>query len=399
MSAVAMKPAAARAAWRGPVRPVDLDRLLLLSALTLLALGLVMVASASITVAAREFGDAWFYLKKQAAFAVLGLGVAWVVVQIPLARWQQLALPLLCLLLVLLVLVLVPGLGRTVNGSTRWLELGAMGFQVSEAAKLVTVLYLSDYIVRRREPLLGSWGGFLKPLILLGIAVTLLLLEPDFGAAVVLLATAMALLFLGGVPWHRFALLAGLALAAMVALAVSSPYRLQRITAFLDPWADPFDSGFQLTQSLIAIGSGAWTGVGLGASVQKLFYLPEAHTDFLFAIFAEETGLLGVVLVLSLYGLLIGRAFVLSSRADRAGQPFAAYLACGLAVWLALQAFINIGVNMGLLPTKGLTLPLMSYGGSSTLVTCAALGLLLRVGYEVAAGARQARRQQRGRAR
>jgi len=399
MSAVAMNATTVREAWRGPVRPVDLDRFLLLSALTLLALGLVMVASASITVAAREFGDAWFFLKKQAAFAVLGLGVAWVVVQIPLARWQQMALPLLFLLLLMLALVLVPGLGRTVNGSTRWLELGAMGFQVSEAAKLVAVLYLSDYIVRRRDQLAASWAGFLKPMLLLGVAVVLLLLEPDFGAAVVLIATAMALLFLGGVPWHRFVLLTGIALAAMVSLAVSSPYRLQRITAFLDPWADPFDSGFQLTQSLIAIGSGAWTGVGLGASVQKLFYLPEAHTDFLFAIFAEETGLLGVLLVLSLYGLLVGRAFVLGARADRAGQPFAAYLACGLAVWLSLQAFINIGVNMGLLPTKGLTLPLMSYGGSSTLVTCAALGLLLRVGYEVKAGARQARRQQRGAAR
>jgi cell division protein FtsW len=180
----------------------------------------------------------------------------------------------------------------------------------------------------------------------------------------------------------------------MASLALSSPYRLQRVTAFLDPWADPFNSGFQLTQSLIAIGSGAWTGVGLGASVQKLFYLPEAHTDFLFAIFAEETGLLGVLLVIALYGLLVGRCFVLGGRADRAGQPFAAHLAFGIGTWLSLQAFINIGVNMGLLPTKGLTLPLMSYGGSSTLMTCAALGLLLRVGYEVTAGSRQARRRE-----
>ena len=393
MSAATLSPAPARATWRGPVRPADLDPLLLISALTLLALGLVMVASASITVAAREFGDVWFYLRKQAAFAGLGLAVAWLVVQVPLVRWQQLALPLLLVVLLLLALVLVPGLGRTVNGSTRWLELGAMGFQVSEAAKLAGVLYLSDYVVRRQEALRAGWGGFLRPLLLLGLAALLLLLEPDFGAAVVLLATALTLLFLGGVPLHRFVLLLTAVLGALVALALSSPYRLQRVTAFLDPWADPFDSGFQLTQSLIAIGSGGWTGVGLGASVQKLFYLPEAHTDFLFAIFAEETGLLGVGLVIGLYALLVGRAFALGRRADRAGQPFAACLTLGLGVWLALQAFINIGVNMGLLPTKGLTLPLMSYGGSSTLVTCAALGLLLRVGYELRAAARQASRR------
>lgn len=396
MSAATLQPAAARSAWRGPVRPPDLDPLLLASALILLALGLVMVASASITVAARELGDPWFYLRKQALFAVLGLAVAWLVVQVPLARWQQLALPLLGFTLVLLVLVLVPGLGRTVNGSTRWLELGAMGFQVSEAAKLVSVLYLSDYIVRRGEELRASWAGFLRPLLLLGIAAVLLLAEPDFGAAVVMLATAMALLFLGGAPLHRFVLLVGAAVGAMAALAMSSPYRVQRVTTFLDPWADPFDSGFQLTQSLIAIGSGGWTGVGLGASVQKLFYLPEAHTDFLFAIFAEETGLLGVGLVIGLYAVLVGRALTLGGRAQHAQQPFAACLAFGLGVWLALQAFINIGVNMGLLPTKGLTLPLMSYGGSSTLVTCVAIGLLLRVGYELAATARQARRHTTG---
>ena len=394
MSAAQLNPAAARSAWRGPVQPQDLDALLLASALTLLALGLVMVASASITVAARDFGDPWFYLRKQGLFAVLGLGMAWLIVQVPLARWQQLSLPLFLFTLLLLVLVLVPGLGRTVNGSTRWLELGAMGFQVSEAAKLASVLYLSDYVVRRGDSLRASWGGFLRPLLLLVVAAVLLLLEPDFGAAVVLLATAMALLFLGGVPLHRFALLLGSGVGAMVALALSSPYRLQRVTTFLDPWADPFNSGFQLTQSLIAIGSGAWTGVGLGASVQKMFYLPEAHTDFLFAIFAEEMGLLGVLLVIALYVLLVGRAFVLANRASRAEQPFAACLALGLGVWLALQAFINIGVNMGLLPTKGLTLPLLSYGGSSTVVTCAAVGLLLRVGYELEASARQARRRQ-----
>jgi cell division protein FtsW len=379
------------------VRPDELDGPLVVSAVALLALGLVMVGSASIAVAARELGDPWHYLAKQGVFVGLGLGAAWVVAQVPLRRWQQLAFPLLGLALALLVLVLVPGFGRTVNGSTRWLDLGVIGFQVSEAAKLAMLVYLADYGVRRRERLLAEWGGFLRPLALVGLCAFLLLLEPDFGAAVVLAATSMTVLFLAGVPLRRFFLLSAALVAATAALALSSPYRVERITAFLDPWADPFDSGFQLTQSLIAIGSGSWTGVGLGGSVQKLFYLPEAHTDFLFAIFAEETGLAGVLVVLGLYAVLIGRSFLLARRAERQGMGFAGLLANGIAVWLALQAFINIGVNMGVLPTKGLTLPLVSYGGSSTLITCAAVGLLLRVGYEVAAGNRQARRREAAR--
>ena len=382
-----------RTVWRGLVMPDRLDPVLLLAAAVLLVLGLVMVASASITVAAREFGDPWHYLIKQATFVGLGLGVAWVTLQVPLARWRQLALPLMVTGVALLALVLVPGFGRTVNGSTRWLELGALGFQVSEAAKLAVLIYLADYVVRRREAVHGTWGGFLSPLALVGLAAFLLLLEPDFGAAVVMLACALTVLFLGGVPLARFTALVGAAGAVLAALALSSPYRVERITAFLDPWADPFDSGFQLTQSLIAIGSGAWTGVGLGGSVQKLFYLPEAHTDFLFAIFAEEMGLIGVLVVIALYVVLVARAFDLAGRAQRAGFAFGGHLAAGLGVWIALQAFINIGVNMGLLPTKGLTLPLMSYGGSSTLVMCAAVGLLLRVHYELTAAAQQARRK------
>ncbi|MEX1080572.1 MAG: putative lipid II flippase FtsW [Halofilum sp. (in: g-proteobacteria)] len=375
------------------VRPRDVDPVMAICALILLALGAVMVASASITVAARELGDPWHYLFRQLTFIGLGLGLAAVIVQIPLARWQQLALPLLLAGLALLALVLVPGFGRTVNGSTRWLELGVIGFQVSEAAKLAVLLYLADYSVRRRDQLVASWGGFLRPLVLVGIGAVLLLMEPDFGAAVVLVATAMAVLFLGGVPLSRFLLLALVATAGVIALALSSPYRVERISAFLDPWADPFDSGFQLTQSLIAVGSGGWTGVGLGGSVQKLFYLPEGHTDFLFAIFAEEMGLIGVLAVIALFVVLIGRAFGISARADRAGLGFGALLSVGIGVWLALQAFINAGVNMGLLPTKGLTLPLMSYGGSSTLVMCAAIGLLLRVERETALTTRHAQRR------
>ncbi len=379
---------------RGAVAPRDLDPWLAGAALTLLALGWIMVASASLTVAARELSAPWHYTSKQAVFALAGCAGAWLMVQVPMHRWQQLARPIMVITLVLLVLVLVPGFGRTVNGSTRWLELGLIGFQVSEAAKLGLLIYLADYAVRKRTELVEHWGGYLRPLCVVGACAYLLLLEPDFGAAVVLTATAMAVLFLGGVPLTRFALVLGGAVATTAALAVSTPYRFERITAFLDPWADPFDSGFQLTQSLIAIGSGGWTGVGLGASVQKLFYLPEAHTDFLFAIFAEEMGLLGVAAVVALFAIVVGRAFVIAQRVDRAGRPFSALLAYGIGVWIALQAFINLGVNMGLLPTKGLTLPLMSYGGSSTLVLCAGVGLLLRIGYEVEAGARQARRKE-----
>jgi cell division protein FtsW len=389
----ATAPLSLRPVWRSLVTPDDFDPWVALAALALLALGLIMVTSASMTVAARAYGDAWHFLIKQAVFVALGLGAAWVIVQVPLAHWRRFALPLMLLSLVLGTLVLLPGFGRTVNGSTRWLELGALGFQVSEAVKLAVVIYLADYVVRRGPALRRDWGGFLRPLALVGTAAALLLAEPNFGAAVVVLACALTLLFLGGAPLVRLGAVVGAAVAALAALVLSAPYRVQRVTAFLDPWANPFDSGFQLTQSLIAIGSGAWTGVGLGSSVQKLFYLPEAHTDFLFAIYAEETGLLGVLVVLALYTLLVGRAFDLAGRAQRAGQAFAGHLATGLGLWIALQAFINIGVNMGLLPTKGLTLPLMSYGGSSTLVMCGAIALLLRIHREVMAGARQARRK------
>jgi len=368
--------------------------MLLVSALALLALGLVMVASASISVAARDLGEPWHYLSKQFVFVLAGVGAAWFVIQVPLVRWQQLAMPLMLATMAALVVVLLPGLGRTVNGSTRWIELGPIGFQVSEAAKIAVIVYLADFVVRRERVVRTQWGGFLRPLALVAVASFLLLLEPDFGAAVVLIGMALAILFLGGVPLTRFSILVVVVAAALVALALSSPYRVERITAFLHPWAHPFDSGFQLTQSLIAIGSGSWTGVGLGASVQKLFYLPEAHTDFLFAIFAEETGLLGVLSVLALYAVLVGRAFVLAGRAERAGMAFASYLSTGIGLWIAMQAFINVGVNMGVLPTKGLTLPLMSYGGSSTLIMCAAVGLLLRAGYEIDAATRQARRRE-----
>ena len=282
----------------------------------------------------------------------------------------------------LLVLVLVPGIGRHVNGSIRSVALGPFRLQVSEPARLLIFIYLAGYIVRRREELAAGIKGFLKPMLLVGVAGLLLLLEPDFGATLVLTATAMGMLFLGGARLRDFALCVAAGGAAFTVLAVSSPYRLARLTGFLDPWQDPFAGGFQLTQSLIAIGRGQFFGVGLGESVQKLFYLPEAHTDFLFAVLAEELGLAGSILIIALYLLLTWRAVGIARRAARRAQYFGAYLAFGIGIWIGLQAFINMGVNMGVLPTKGLTLPLMSYGGSSLLVTCAALGLLLRVDRE-----------------
>jgi cell division protein FtsW len=270
-----------------------------------------------------------------------------------------------------------------VNGATRWIGFGPVNLQPSELMKLFFVVYLAGYMTRRQRELQSTWSGMLKPLGLLGAVVLLLLLEPDFGAATVLLATGVAVLFLAGARITHLLVPIVLGVAAMGTLAVTSAYRLRRLTAFRNPWEDPFNSGFQLVQSLIAIGRGEWFGVGLGSSVQKLFYLPEAHTDFVFAVLAEEFGFVGVVIVLLLFALLVGRALAISRNAARAGLQFQSYVAAAVGIWLGLQAFVNIGVNMGLLPTKGLTLPLLSYGGSSMLVTLAWLGLLLRVNHEV----------------
>jgi cell division protein FtsW len=291
----------------------------------------------------------------------------------------------------------VPGIGHEVNGSRRWVRLGFMNFQASELARVMLLTYIASYAVRRAEELRADFKGFMKPVAVLAAAAVLLLAEPDFGAATVLMATGLAVLFLAGVRIVHLAVPIVLGVAAMVTLAFTSSYRLRRLTAFRNPWDDPFDSGFQLVQSLIAIGRGEWFGVGLGSSVQKLFYLPEAHTDFVFAVLAEEFGLLGVATVLALFALLVGRALAISRNAARAGLTFQSYIAAAIGTWLGLQAFVNIGVNMGLLPTKGLTLPLLSYGGSSMLVTLAWLGVLLRVHHETqltgrAAVAREGRR-------
>ncbi len=369
------------------------DSWLLISAASLLALGLVMVASASVAIAERDMGQPLYYALRHGAFVGAGLMVALVMTRVPLRILHGLRWPALGLSYLGLIAVLVPGLGVEVNGAHRWLNLGMFNLQVSEFAKLGFIIYFAGYLVRHGERLRAGFRQVLKPFLLAGVGCALLLLEPDFGAAVLLGAIVTGMVFLAGARlWHLLGL-ALVVLPVVTAALVAMPYRVARLLAFRDPWADPFDGGFQLTQALIAIGRGEWLGVGLGGSVQKLFYLPEAYSDFLFAILAEELGLAGVVLVIALFAALTGRAFVLGGRALAAGHAFSAWLSYGIGLWFGLQAVVNMGVNMGLLPTKGLTLPLVSHGGSSMLACCLAVGILLRVGIELATPAR--RRNQR----
>jgi cell division protein FtsW len=366
---------------RGNYLP-PLDLKLIVAVAALLSVGLVMVASASMPVAERLGVGTFHFAIRQAIYMALGLGLALLVLRVRMAVWERGSLACILFAILLLLAVLVPGVGIEVNGSTRWINLAVFRLQVSEPAKLLALVYLAGYLVRRADEVLYTRAGFLKPLVLLAIVALLLLLEPDFGATVVLTTTALVMLFMAGVSLWKFAGLIAAAGAAFATLAITSPYRLNRLTAFVDPWNDPFDTDFQLTQSLIAIGRGEWFGVGLGASIQKLFYLPEAHTDFVFAVLAEELGLIGILLLLGLYAFVVWRAYVIAAQAEQGGNLFAAYLAYGVGTWLGVQALINVGVNTGLLPTKGLTLPLLSYGGSSMLVTCMAIGLLLRIDYE-----------------
>ncbi len=362
------------------------DAVLLAASLALVLIGYIMVTSVSLHIGERLFDDSFHYPWHQLIHIGAGAAAGIACVFVPLIVWEKIGTWLFVAGIVLLGMVLIPGMGVEVNGSTRWLSLAGVRIQVSEIVKLATVLYLAAYIARYLRSLRDSEYGMIRPLLLLVIISVLLLLEPDFGAAAVILATALGMLFLSGARLRQFVVL----LAAMVGLGAIlvylSPYRLARLTSFLNPWADPYDSGFQLIQALIALGRGEWLGVGLGGSIQKLFYLPEAHTDFLFSVIGEELGLLGVVTVIILFAVLVWRAFLIGAHAEVKGRPFAAFLAYGLGIWFGLQAFVNIGVNMGLLPTKGLTLPLMSYGGSSMVVMGAALGLLFRVQRETGSG-------------
>jgi len=381
-----------------PVRlktELKLDPVLLGIVLTLLLGGLVILASASITISDNATGNPFYYVERQLIAAAIGLAAGLFCLFVPMRVWQSLGPLLLLVGIALLCVVLVPGVGYEVNGSTRWVRFGVMNLQVSEPARLCLLVYLAGYVVRQQKALRERFVGFLRPMLVLSLGCALLLAEPDFGAAIVLLATALVMLFVAGARIRDFVLFFSTAVIAMVALTLTSTYRLKRLTGFLDPWADPFDSGFQLTQSLIAIGRGEWFGVGLGDGVQKLFYLPEAHTDFVFAVFAEEFGLLGSVVLIVLFMALLWRVFKLAMRAADAERFFEAYLAIGLGTWLGLQAFINVGVNMGMLPTKGLTLPLISYGRSSLIVAMIAIGLLLRIHHELLVDAKPVNRKRR----
>lgn len=358
------------------------DKWLLLAVMGLLIIGLMMVASSSVMIANHYFQQPFYFLIRQSVYLSIGLLVALVVMRIDMRFWQRFSVPLLFLCLFFLVIVLVPGIGKVVNGSRRWLALGPIGIQVSELAKLTMIFYTAGYLVRQQHTMNQSVLGFIKPMLVLGVVGILLLREPDFGATVVIVSTTMSMLFLAGVKWRYYLILLLFAVGALALIAVSSPYRVARLTAFLNPWADQFNSGYQLTQSLIAFGRGGAMGVGLGESIQKLAYLPEAHTDFLFAVLAEELGLIGVLVVLVLYSVLVFRGLMIGLTAFNLSRLFSCYTAYGLTCWLGVQAAINMGVNTGLLPTKGLTLPMLSYGGASMVVNCIVLALLLRIDYE-----------------
>ena len=386
------------ATWPFPVRlhtELQIDSVLLTIFLALLLGGFVILASASISISDNATDNPFFYVQRQLFAAAIGGAAGFVCLYVPMQVWRSLSLLLLFVGLALLIVVLLPGVGQEVNGGTRWLRLGVINLQVSEPARFCFLIYLAGYLVRQNKSLRDEFTGFLRPMIVLTVACVLLLAEPDFGAAVVLLATALVMMFVAGARLRDFFLFFMVAAVAIVALVLTEPYRVKRVTGFLDPWADPFNSGFQLTQSLIAIGRGEWFGVGLGESVQKLFYLPEAHTDFVFAVYAEEFGLLGSLLLIGLFLALLWRVFKLAMRAADAERFFEAYIAIGLGTWLGIQAFINIGVNMGLLPTKGLTLPLISYGRSSLIITMICISLLFRIHHELAVDATPVNRKRR----
>ena len=375
---------------RGGGRPttVHIDTVTLLIVFSIVLLGLIAVTSASMSIATKETGDAFLYLERQFSLVIAGSIAAALAFAVRTEWLEKFAPVLLALALLLLVAVLIPGIGHSVNGSRRWIRVAGFNFQASEATRVMVLVFIASYAVRRETELRNSFMGLLKPLLLVGVFFALLLLEPDFGAATVLAVTAFGVLFLAGARLRDVLVLAVVGSGLLAAVAMSSEYRLRRLMSFMDPWQDPFNSGFQLTQSLIAIGRGGWTGVGIGESVQKLFYLPEAHTDFLFAVLAEELGLLGILFTIALFVGLAWRALHIARLANDAGLKFPSYLAAGFGIWVAIQAFINMGVNMGLLPTKGLTLPFMSYGRSSLIVTLAWVGILLRVYHETAQASR-----------
>lgn len=367
---------------RLPAR-LDIDWALLGLVIALASFGVLMVASASMTLSESYYNSPWYILQKHGLFLAMGVATAMAIATIPSHFWQRYGWVLILITFLVLVLVLIPGLGRRVNGSQRWLMVGPISVQGSELAKLLMVMFFANYLSRRHEELKTSWKGVVKPLGIVAGVVGLLLLEPDFGGSVVVAGTVFAMMFIAGMKLWQFLALLGMGSGLATLAAVLSPYRMERLVTFLDPWADQFDSGYQLTQSLIAFGQGEWFGVGLGNSVQKLFYLPDAHTDFIFAIVAEEFGLFGAATLIALFAAIVWRILLIGRRGMLHNNSFVSLVAFGVAILMAGQAFINMGVASGLLPTKGLTLPFISYGGSSLIVNCVLIGIVLRLDWEL----------------
>ncbi len=357
------------------------DKWLLGSCISLLIFGLVMIASAGIDVSEQMFGVPFHFVIRHSIYMAIGFAVVALLTVVPVYVWQKSSSIILLVAFILLALVLVPAIGQEIKGSRRWIDLGLFGFQPSELAKVGMILYAAAYLVRRRAEVISSWSGFLKPVLILAVILVLLLLEPDFGSVVVILGTILGMLFLGGVKPGQFFLAMFIAVGAVALMAFSESYRVQRLLSFTDPWAaeNVYGSGYQLTQSLIAFGRGEWFGVGLGNSMQKLFYLPEAHNDFIVAIIAEELGLLGVLTLIILYSTMIARIFRIGRLAELKENLFGAFCAYGIGILFSMQASINIGVNTGLLPTKGLTLPFISAGGTSLIVSMSLIALVNRI--------------------
>ncbi|WP_019398564.1 MULTISPECIES: putative lipid II flippase FtsW [unclassified Pseudoxanthomonas] len=368
------------------------DPWLCFAVLALGSLGVVMVASASIAIAENLGAGPFHYLVRHVLFVMIGAVLAVVAMRTELKLVEKYNQQLLLCCFLLLLLPWLPGLGVSVNGARRWINLGISRFQVVEAVKVIYIVWLASYLVRFRDEVNATWPAMLKPLGVAVLLVGMLLAQPDFGSATLLLGITAGMLVLGGVNLPRMSAPILVLLPALVAIAIIEPYRLRRITSFMDPWQDQLGAGYQLSNALMAVGRGEWFGVGLGASVQKLNYLPEAHTDFIFSVIAEELGFVGVCGVIGLYVLLVGRALYIGMKCVEMRRHFAGYIAFGVGLWLGMQSFVSIGVNLGLLPTKGLTLPLISSGGSSVMMTCAAIGLLLRVSYELERAERQVAR-------
>lgn len=361
----------------------SIDIKLLLPALMLMSIGLVMVASSSLSFADYKFADQFLFVKRHIAYLVMGIGAALVGFFVKPAIWSKYSFLWLFISFVLLIVVFIPGIGLDLNGSRRWIGLGGFTLQVSEIVKGATVIFLASQLAKHRETLSKDWVHFGKLMVVAGLLSLLLILQPDFGSVVLILGTYIALLFLGGSHIKQFIALVVLSLGTFFLMIASAPYRLARLTTYLDPWSEKYESGYQLTQSLIAFGRGEWFGVGLGQSVQKMLYLPDAHTDFVFAIYAEEFGFLGVICLLAIYGLFIYRILQLGKKAITHQQWYAAYVLIGFGLLLSGQVFINLGVNSGLLPTKGLTLPFISYGGSSLIACCGMVGMMLRLAHDL----------------